>query len=122
MFEKLTALPKDAILKVITEYERDTRAEKIDLGVGVYRDTLGNTPILGSVKKAEQHLIDTQTTKAYLGSSGADLFNRAIQLLIFGEEALRLCLCARSHKAARSCDRRQLNKLPSGYFTQWILL
>lgn len=87
MFENLTVLPQDPILKVIAEYGHDSRAQKIDLGVGVYRDTAGNTPVLGSVKKAEQHLIDTQVTKAYLGSSGADLFNRAIQLLIFAAEA-----------------------------------
>jgi aspartate/tyrosine/aromatic aminotransferase len=80
-------MPQDAILKVIAEYQSDTRAEKIDLGVGVYRDTSGNTPILSSVKKAEQHLVDTQRTKSYLGSSGADAFNQLIQRLTFGDEA-----------------------------------
>ena len=83
MFEQLTAMPQDAILKVIAEYQSDSRAEKIDLGVGVFRDAGGNTPILRSVKKAEQILIDTQSTKAYLGSSGADEFNAAIQALTF---------------------------------------
>lgn len=87
MFEKLTALPPDPILKVTNEYKSDTRAQKIDLGVGVYRDATGNTPILASVKKAEQYLIDTQVTKAYLGSSGADKFNQAMQLLVFGDQA-----------------------------------
>lgn len=87
MFENLAVLPQDPILKVIAEYKCDPRAQKIDLGVGVYRDATGNTPVLGSVKKAEQHLVATQKTKAYLGSSGADLFNRLIQRLVFGEEA-----------------------------------
>ena len=80
-------MPQDAILKVIAEYQSDTRAEKIDLGVGVYRDASGVTPILSSVKKAEQHLVETQETKSYLGSSGADAFNQAIQRLTFGKEA-----------------------------------
>ena len=87
MFEQLSAMPQDAILKVIAEYQADIREEKIDLGVGVYRDAMGYTPILPSVKKAEQHLVDTQSTKSYLGSSGADAFNRAIQRLTFGDEA-----------------------------------
>jgi len=87
LFEKLSAMPQDAILKVMAEYQADTREEKIDLGVGVYRDAGGNTPILSTVKKAEQYLVDTQSTKSYLGSSGADAFNRAIQRLTFGDEA-----------------------------------
>lgn len=87
MFENLTTLPQDPILKLIAEYKLDSRSQRIDLGVGVYRDAKGNTPVLASVKKAEQHLVDTQMTKAYLGSSGADLFNRKIQRLVFGEEA-----------------------------------
>jgi aspartate aminotransferase len=80
-------MPQDAILKVIAEYQSDTRAEKIDLGVGVYRDASGNTPILSTVKKAERFLVDNQVTKSYLGSSGADAFNQSIQRLTFGEEA-----------------------------------
>lgn len=80
-------MPQDAILKVIAEYQSDTRAEKIDLGVGVYRDASGNTPILSTVKKAEQFLVDNQVSKSYLGSSGADPFNQSIQRLIFGNEA-----------------------------------
>jgi aspartate aminotransferase len=87
LFEKLSAMPQDAILKVIAEYQVDTREEKIDLGVGVYRDAGGNTPILSTVKKAEQHLVDTQSTKSYLGSSGADSFSQVIQRLTFGDEA-----------------------------------
>jgi len=80
-------MPQDAILKVIAEYQSDARADKIDLGVGVYRDASGATPILASVKLAEQHLVDSQVTKSYLGSSGADSFNQHIQRLTFGEEA-----------------------------------
>ena len=86
MFESLAAMPQDAILKLIAEYQNDTREEKIDLGVGVYRDAAGGTPILKTVKKAEHHLVGTQETKSYLGSSGSPEFNAAIQALIFGEK------------------------------------
>jgi aspartate aminotransferase len=71
---------------VIAEYQSDDRAQKVDLGVGVYRDADGNTPILPSVKKAEQYLVDNQETKAYMGSSGSADFNREIQRVTFGDE------------------------------------
>lgn len=87
MFEQLNALPPDAILTLIGEYQNDSRELKIDLGVGVYRDESGQTPILKVVKKAEQFLVDTQPTKSYLGSGGNPEFNEAIQALTFGEAA-----------------------------------
>jgi len=54
LFETLTPKPADSILKLIGQHLNDPRKEKVDLGVGVYRDATGNTPILRSVKKAEQ--------------------------------------------------------------------
>ncbi len=57
MFESLKALPPDAILTLIAEHQNDPREQKIDLGIGVYRDESGQTPILNSVKKAEQHVV-----------------------------------------------------------------
>jgi aspartate aminotransferase len=87
LFENLEALPPDAILVLIGEYQDDTRDEKIDLGVGVYRDERGQTPILSVVKKAEQYLVDTQATKSYLGSGGNPEFNESIQALTFGDLA-----------------------------------
>lgn len=88
MFETLSALPPDAILVLIGEAQNDPRDNKIDLGIGVYRDESGQTPILTSVKKAERYLVDTQTTKTYLGSGGNHEFNDAIQAVIFGEGAV----------------------------------
>ncbi len=84
MFETLDALPADAILKLIAEHENDPREGKIDLGVGVYRDESGATPIPTAVKKAEQYLVDHQTTKAYIGSGGDAVFNGEMQRLAFG--------------------------------------
>lgn len=85
MFETLDALPADAILKLIAEHNADTRSNKVDLGVGVYRDEDGSTPIPTAVKKAEQSLVDTQTTKAYLGSAGDEVFNAEMQRMTFGD-------------------------------------
>jgi aspartate/tyrosine/aromatic aminotransferase len=87
LFESLKALPPDAILTLIGEHQEDPREQKIDLGIGVYRDESGQTPILNSVKKAEQHVVDTQPTKSYLGSGGNHDFNDAIQAVIFGDGA-----------------------------------
>lgn len=87
MFEDLTAAPADAILGLIAEYRDDPRAEKIDLGVGVYRTPEGLTPVLNTVKTAEQRLVETQDSKAYIGTAGAADFNAAMQTLTFGDDA-----------------------------------
>src|SRR5688500_10863077 len=57
----------DALLALIAMAEADPREDKIDVGVGVFRDSEGRTPILKVTKEAEQRLLDTQETKAYLG-------------------------------------------------------
>ncbi|MCH7507887.1 MAG: aspartate/tyrosine/aromatic aminotransferase [Proteobacteria bacterium] len=87
MFEHLDAVPPDPILGILTAYAADTNPKKIDLGIGVYRDETGNTPILQSVVKAEKTLIATQTTKSYLGPRGVTGFNRAMGELIFGHDS-----------------------------------
>jgi aspartate/tyrosine/aromatic aminotransferase len=85
LFETLQTMPADAILGLIAEHRNDPRPEKIDLGVGVYRNANGETPILSSVKKAETRLLEIQATKAYLGTAGAPEFNAAIQDLAFAD-------------------------------------
>lgn len=84
MFESLQAAPADAILGLITEHKNDPRPEKIDLGVGVFRTAEGETPVLDVVKQAEQRIIDTQDSKAYIGTAGDPAFNAAMQDLTFG--------------------------------------
>ncbi|MED5462716.1 MAG: amino acid aminotransferase, partial [Pseudomonadota bacterium] len=88
MFESLEPKAPDAILKLIGLHRDDPRAEKIDLGVGVYRDEDGATPILSCVKKAEHWLVGTQSSKAYLGSRGDPVFCDDIERLIFGDDAV----------------------------------
>jgi aspartate/tyrosine/aromatic aminotransferase len=84
LFESLERKPPDAILKLIGEYGKDPRDTKVDLGVGVYRDATGSTPVFRAIKKAEQRLLDTQTSKSYLGSRGAAEFCDAIQSVMLG--------------------------------------
>lgn len=85
MFETLKAAPADAILGLITEHKNDPRPEKVDLGVGVFRTAAGETPVLDVVKTAEQRLVDSQDSKAYIGTAGDPNFNTAMQDLMFGE-------------------------------------
>ncbi len=85
MFETLKAAPADAILGLIAEHRNDPRAEKIDLGVGVFRTAEGETPVLDVVKLAEQRLVDTQASKAYIGTAGDPDFNAAMQDLTFAD-------------------------------------
>jgi len=87
LFESLQAASADAILGLIAEHKNDTRPEKIDLGVGVYRTAAGATPVLEVVKRAEQILLDTQDSKSYIGTAGAADFNVAMQALTFGDTA-----------------------------------
>jgi len=86
MFEKLNAIPPDPILGLIAAYAADSNPKRIDLGIGVYRDEAGNTPMLDCVVEAEKILLDTQTTKTYLGPRGVVGFNQAIGELILGKD------------------------------------
>ena len=84
MFENLEAIAPDPILGVLAAFLADDNPQKIDLGVGVYRDEAGDTPILECVRRAERVLLDTQTTKTYLGPAGVAGFNSAMSERLFG--------------------------------------
>ncbi|BCU91170.1 aminotransferase [Yersinia pseudotuberculosis] len=84
MFEKITAAPADPILGLTDIFRADDRAHKINLGIGVYKDETGKTPVLTSVKKAEQYLLENEATKNYLGIDGLPVFASCTQELLFG--------------------------------------
>ncbi|MEW6983819.1 amino acid aminotransferase [Colwelliaceae bacterium 6471] len=86
MFGSLKALPADPILGLLAKYREDTNPQKVDLGVGVYKNEAGHTAILNCVKKAEKHRLDTEDTKVYIGPTGSPLFNDEMSKLIFGSE------------------------------------
>ena len=79
MFESLERLPPDAIIGLIGEYQRDPRDTRVDLGIGVYRNDKGETPVLDVVKTAERRLLESQTSKSYIGSAGQADFNEAMR-------------------------------------------
>ena len=85
MFQSLTAPPPDAILQVMQMFRDDPRADKVDLGVGVYRDDAGNTPVMRAVKAAEAHLLKTQETKTYTALAGDAQFHRAMAKLLLAD-------------------------------------
>jgi len=84
MFQSLQALPADPILGLMAAYRSDDNPKKIDLGVGVYKDAEGNTPVMRAVKQAEDRILNEQTTKSYVGPTGAAAFNDIIADLVLG--------------------------------------
>ncbi|GMN13806.1 aromatic amino acid transaminase [Altererythrobacter sp. MTPC7] len=84
MLDRLEAQSPDALLALIKMYAADERADKIDLGVGVYRTDDGATPVFRAIKQAEKRLIETQDSKSYLGPEGDSEFVRALMPYIFG--------------------------------------
>jgi len=87
MFEALTDQPPDKIIALGQAFRDDPRKDKIDLGVGVYKNAEGVTPIMRSVKAAETRLLAEETTKAYTGMLGDPVFREALSDLILGKGA-----------------------------------
>ncbi len=85
-FAALATLPPDALLGLMMAFRADPRADKYDLGVGVYKDLAGQTPILSAVKKAEARLLAAQTTKVYEGQRGNTDFCGHIEDFVFGKD------------------------------------
>jgi len=85
LFESLQLLPPDAIIGLIAEYKNDPREPKVDLGIGVYRDAAGETPVLDVVKEAERRILESQASKTYIGSAGSAAFNEAMRDLTFAD-------------------------------------
>ncbi len=87
MFETLPAKQPDAILKLMMAFREDPRADKLDLGVGVYKDENGATPVMKAVKSAEGKLLQDQDTKAYVGPLGSPAFNQQMITTVLGADA-----------------------------------
>jgi len=84
LFQQLVPLHEDAILGLMAKFRADTSPDKVDLGVGVFRDLSGNTPVLESVRRAEQIVLAAQTTKSYVAPAGRAEFNEAVRELVLG--------------------------------------
>lgn len=85
MFDTLARQPDDPLLALIGLFRKDERPGKVDLGVGVYRDETGRTPIFRAVKAAEKQLLETQDTKAYVGPEGDLVFLDHLWALVGGD-------------------------------------
>src|SRR4029077_9743609 len=83
----LPPIESDSLLALIALANADPRPEKIDVGVGVFRDAEGNTPILKVIKEAERRLLETQKSKSYLGSAGDKRFAELLRPILLGSHA-----------------------------------
>lgn len=86
MFENIPHAPADKILALMTAFRADERSDKIDLGVGVYKDANGATPVMQAVKQSESQLLQSQSSKTYVGPAGDPVFCEAIRNLVFGSD------------------------------------
>lgn len=84
MWKDIEAAPADAILGLTEAFKKDERFAKVNLGVGVYKDEEGHTPILNSVKKAEKLLLETENTKSYMPIAGEAAYGIEVQKMLFG--------------------------------------
>ncbi|WP_411991397.1 aromatic amino acid transaminase [Agarivorans sp. DSG3-1] len=87
MFERVTAAPADPILGLTEAFKADPRPNKINLGVGIYKNEAGQTPVLATVKIAEKQLLENEATKSYLSIEGNPAYGTEVQKLLFGENS-----------------------------------
>jgi len=87
MFAKMVMAPADPILGLTDAFKKETNRNKVNLGVGVYKDASGQTPVFTSVKKAEAILLKEQKTKGYLPITGDAAYGTAVQKMLFGQSS-----------------------------------
>ena len=87
MWKDIEAAPADAILGLTEAFKKDSNPNKVNLGVGVFKDNDGTTPILKCIKSAEERLLETESTKGYLPISGNPVYGANVQKLIFGADS-----------------------------------
>ncbi|MGP0174786.1 amino acid aminotransferase [Pseudomonas sp. NCHU5208] len=86
-FASVARVPGDPILSLMQAYLLDSHPARLDLGVGVYKDAQGLTPIPGAVKLAEQRLVDSELSKTYIGGHGDALFAERLSQLVLGADS-----------------------------------
>jgi len=121
MLEMLNPQPQDKILQLIQMYKDDPRADKIDLGVGVYKDATGLTPVMRAVKAAEKKLWETEVTKTYTVLAGEPAYNAAMVKMILGDGyADRAASVATPGGTGAIRQALELIKLASPTATVWL--
>ena len=94
MFEALKPQPADKILALVQKFKEDPRPQKIDLGVGVYKNAEGVTPVMRAVKAAEHQLWQDETTKSYVGLTGDPAFSDGMIQMVLGDAVPRGAVAA----------------------------
>ncbi|HFG1931812.1 TPA: aromatic amino acid transaminase [Vibrio cholerae] len=84
MFTHLPAPVLDPILSLSVAFRNDPRPQKVDLGIGVYKNSLGETPIMRAVALAQDKVVASQKTKSYVGLAGCEEFNQSMMQLVLG--------------------------------------
>ena len=90
MFQSVPQVPPDPIFSLFEQYLADTNPNKINLTVGTYQNESGETPVMDCVKRAETELLESESTKSYLGIAGLTAFNQLAATLLFGEDSVAL--------------------------------
>ncbi len=88
MFEQLNALSADPLLGLIQAFRDDPNPRKVDMGVGVYRDNTGHTPIMSSIQKAAQKHLDSEDSKSYISPLGVPGFVDGIKQMVLGNSGV----------------------------------
>lgn len=122
MFDQLKAQPQDKILQLIQMFREDTREEKIDLGVGVYKDATGLTPVMRAVKAAEKKLWEVETTKTYTALAGEPAYNAAMAKMILADAVAMDRVASVSTPGGTGAIRQALElvKLATPSATVWL--
>ena len=122
MLENLAKQPKDNILEIAVMFRADSRTDKIDLGVGVYRNADGITPVMRAIKAAEQQLWQDETTKAYTGLAGDPAYSDSMRSLILGDtiDAARIAAAATPGGTGAIRQAFELIKMENPSATIWM--
>ncbi len=122
MLTNLKPQPADKILQLMQVFREDPRTDKIDLGVGIYKDANGNTPVMRAVKTAEKQLWEIETTKKYTGLTGDPAFSDAMIDLVLGDSVARAQVAAAATPGGTGAIRQaiELIKMASPDATIWI--
>ena len=122
MLTNLTPQPADKILQLMQMFREDPRDDKIDLGVGIYKDAGGNTPVMRAIKAAEKQLWEVETTKKYTGLAGEPAYGNAMVNLVLGDAVPRDRVAAAATPGGTGAIRQavELIKMASPDATIWI--
>jgi aspartate aminotransferase len=122
MFEALKTQPADKILALVAQFKADPRDGKIDLGVGVYKDANGLTPVMRAVKTAEHQLWQAETTKIYVGLAGDPAFSDAMIKLVLGDDIPRASVAAAATPGGTGAVRQafEMIQMANPDATVWV--